>query len=351
MAQTTIETQNIGPDDVLQIYLTLSGGTTFFMNMSLDESAKDDCFSYDGINMHPKDHSAPAKATLKTENAFKYYIANTTFLEYGSNSPPGKSLRLGICAIPGSKGQVQRHTWKEKPEFLYDPKGIRNHEFTGFIRLHGDLNKGITDKNEKIHRALAFKVFGANDDKGRSVLETCYPVDESDHVRANYDYEHFPYVYVRKTDAGGGIKQFFSGDYCQENKWVGLKHIHITDGKTQSLNRLYVDTDPFDDNGKPRNNWKLKAEYVDKGSTEKDKDPHTGKMEGYDGIPCTWASQVDKIRIDGWDHVDFTLLSIREIDPNASPSVSSSRAAAAEMVTEQSEIDDTLYWNHNGDPC
>jgi len=318
------------------------------MNMSLDEPTKDDCFSYDGTNMHPK-KGDQAKAKLKAENGFKYYTANATYTEYGSKSPAGKTLRLGIYAVPGSKGQKQKHTWKEKPDFLYDPKGIRNHEFTAFIRLHGDLNKGITDEKKKIHRSLAFKICGANKDEGRSVLETCYPVDKSDSVRANYDYEHFPYVHVRKTDAGGGIKQFFDGDYCQENKWMGLKHIHITDGKTQSLNRLYVDTDPFDENGKPRNNWKLKAEYVDKGSIEKAKNPDTDKMEGYDGIPCTWASQVDKIRIDGWDEVDFTLISNREIDKNASPSVSSSGAAATEMETKQSVIDDTLYWNHNGD--
>ncbi len=40
--------------------------------------------------------------------------------------------------------------------------------------------------------------------------------------------------------------------------------------------------------------------------------------------------QVDKFRIDGWKYVSFTLLSIREIDPHAQPSIQ-------ENITKYSE--------------
>jgi hypothetical protein len=313
--------KEIGPDGVLQIYPTLmtqgTPGTTFFMNMSLDEPAEDPCFSYDGINMHPK-HEDPVKARREVKSNVTYYTANATTIKYHSKAPDGKSLRLGIYASLGSKGKKQKYTWDDEPDFLYDEKGIRNHEMTGFIRLHGELPP-VHGKD--IHKALAMKVCGGKEDAGRSVIETCYPINSEDTVRAHWDYEHFPYILVDKEDAGGPVKQFFDGDYCQDNKWIGLKHVHIvSDDKEQSTNRLYVDTDPFDSDGKPRNNWKLKAEWIDKG-TEKTGEDDNGDEVGYDGIPCTWRSQVDKIRIDGWKQVDFTLLSIREIDPHAQSSI------------------------------
>jgi hypothetical protein len=308
-------TVNVGPDGVLQIYPTLQTqgtlATTFFMDMSLDDPTEDPCFSYDGINMHPK-NGDPVTAQKEVNSGVTYYTANATTLKYHSGAPDGKSLRLGIYASLGSKGQPQKHTWDEEPDFLYDEKGIRNHEMTGFIRLHGDNGT---------HKALAMKVCGGKEDAGRSLIETCYTIDSKDKIRANWDYDHFPYLPVDEEDAGGPVKQFFDGDYCQDNKWIGLKHVHIvSDDKEQSTNRLYVDTDPFDNSGKPQNKWKLKAEWIDKG-TLKTKPDDNGDEQGYDGIPCTWRSQVDKIRIDGWKQVDFTLLSIREIDPHAQPSI------------------------------
>ena len=294
-----MSSSSVDPDSVLEVYPTVQSGTTFFMDMSLDDPTEDPCFSYDGINMHPK-QGPSAIAYKKTEDGVTYYTTTGSYITYGSNSPPGRSIRLGIYAAKGSKGQTQKHTWKEKPDFLYDEKGIRNHEMTSFIRVHGDLG---TD----IHKSLACKVCGGKEDAGRSLIETCYPVGSDDKVRANYNYEHFPYVKVL------GVKQFFSGDYLQDNKWVGIKHVHIvSDDKSQSINRLYVDTDPFDPStGKPKNGWRLKGEWIDKG------------VNAYNDIPCTWRSQVDKIRIDGWDQFDFTLMSIREIDPHATPKVTS----------------------------
>jgi hypothetical protein len=148
-----------------------------------------------------------------------------------------------------------------------------------------------------------------------------------DIVRANYNYEHFPYLPVK------GVKQFFSGDYCQDNKWVGIKHVHIVDdGKTQSTNMLFVDTDPFDTNGKPQNNWRLKGQWTDKG------------VSGYNNIPATWRSQVDKVRVDGWNEVDFTLMSIREIDPHSKPSI----IVSAEQLKEGKIIADSeITIDHN----
>ena len=305
------KTGQIDSNGVLELYPTLQGGSTFFMNMGLDDPTKDPCFSYDGMNK-----GVPTQK--KTENGVTFYNTPGSKVNYHSGSPSGRIIRLGIYAEPGSKGQAQKHTWKEKPDFIWGQKGIRNHELTGFIRMHGDLG---------VHKSLACKVCGGNLDAGRSLVETCYPISSKDTVRANVNYEHFPYVKV------SGVKQFFSGDYCQDNKWVGIKHVHIVaDDKSHATNYLYVDTDPFDSSGKPNNNWKLKAEWTDNG------------VPGYQNIPATWRSQVDKIRVDGWQNVDFTLMSIREIDPHSKPSI----IVSAEQHKEGRIIDDSeITIDHN----
>ena len=63
----------LGPDRVLEIYPTIDGGTTFYMDMSLDNPTKDPCFSYDHINMKPK-QGPQAKAERKTEKGVHFIL-------------------------------------------------------------------------------------------------------------------------------------------------------------------------------------------------------------------------------------------------------------------------------------
>jgi hypothetical protein len=299
---------NIGKDGVLQIFSSVQGGTEWFIDNSMSDPQEDPCFALDGIN-------SGVSLTKKTEGGVTYFTGKASPVNYRSGGN-GSTLRFGIYASKGSKGQKQKHVWSEKPDFIFDEKGIRNHELTAYIRGHNPLGGGK-------HVSLAAKVCGGKEDKGRSLIETCYPISSSDKVRANYNYEHSPYIHVNN------VKQYFSGDWYQDNKWIGIKHIHIvSDDKSFTTNYLYVDTDPFDSTGKPNNNWRLKGEWVDRGTS------------GYKNIVCNWSSQVDKIRADGFSQVDISLFSVREIDPHATPVLTHHAIAA----TPEPEVIDLSKW-------
>ena len=70
------------------------------------------------------------------------------------------------------------------------------------------------------------------------------------------------------------------------------------------INRLYVDDEPFEPmTGRLRNNWKLFAEFVDVEGVS------TGK---YNKL-ADWGGWQTTLRTDGVSSLDFTLISLREI--------------------------------------
>jgi len=266
-----------------------AAGSSWYMNLSNSKPTDDNSFYFDGMNSGVTTTRNIASGGIPT-----YYNTTCSNINYNSGSPSGKTLRIGVYP-GGGKNQTQLHTWKERPDFIYDSAGIRNHEWTIYVRPRSSLSSSI-------HHACAAKVCGGKQDAGRSLIETVYPISSSDKVRANYNYEHFPYVAVNN------VVQNFDGDWFRQDVWVGLKHVHkVDDAKTQSINELWVDTTPFKSDGTPSNGWKLKASWVDKGTS------------GYNNIPCTWRCQVDKFRFDGFGSIDYTWLSDREIDPKAPP--------------------------------
>jgi hypothetical protein len=112
-------------------------------------------------------------------------------------------------------------------------------------------------------------------------------------VFREYTHPNYDYVYP-------GAK--FTYNFT-EGRWLGTKVLSwVVSGGT--MNRLYLDTDPFDAQGRPRNNFRLYLEWNDR-STD------TGRYT----IPATWAGYQTAMRIDGWRNTDFTLLSAREILP------------------------------------
>ncbi len=271
---------NIGKDGVVELFPTKADGSTFYLDMSLDNPSKDSRFGFDNINKG-------ITVTKKTEAGVTFFETPGSPVSYKSGGN-GSTLRIGSYAS-GGKGNTQTHNWDEHPLFLYNEKDIVNSEITVYVRAHGDLGK---------HKSCAFKIHGAPPDATRSLFETVFPISATDSVRANWNYAHFPYDPVK------GIKQYFKA-YWEEGKWVGLKHVHVVAAdRKSSHNQLYADVDPFDASGKPNNNFKLMAEWTDNGSP------------GYKNIPNTWGAMVNKVRLDGYKLFDFTLFSDREIIPD-----------------------------------
>jgi hypothetical protein len=186
------------------------------------------------------------------------------------------------------------YDWQNNPGYLYTEKGINNGKYTIYPRPHGALGT---------HQSCAWKLGGRAEDDKRSLFEIC-AADEMTHKDpyAHWDYLHFPYVAcpVKLVSSSHGE--------MREGQWYGMKAVHlVTADKKSSMLYLYEDTDPFDSNGKPKNNWKLIATAQDRGCS------------GYNGIPCTWKSHKDLVRVDGFENVDFALMSCRSIDPNTKP--------------------------------
>lgn len=275
----------IGPDGVKMIYPTASGGSTAYINMSLSDPRQDTHFDFDSMNS-----SAPV--TRKTENGVTFYNTPGNPVTYASGSASGRTIRL--CIYPGSgKRQKQKFSYANNPGYLFDDQGIRSHEFTGYIRGHSNLG---------VHTSLAMKVNGGDDDTIRSLIETNYPTPtDPNGVYANWNYTHLAYERVPN------VKQIIKVPVQQDNTWVGIKSVHkVSADRSTSSIEYYVDLTPFDSSGKPNNSWQLAAIWEDTGSPKY-------------GMKCTWKCQADKIRVDGWQNVDFTLMSDREIDFNAPP--------------------------------
>lgn len=269
---------NIGPDGVLQLYPTVAGGTAFYLTDNPDKSKFNVSF---GTGSH-------LPYTKKTENGLTFFNTAGSPITYHSGQPPGRSVRLDCYPDGGIWNNKTKYSYKSNPGFLYTDKGLASCEMTGYFRPHGKLGT---------HQCLAFKMAGRDEDPIRSVFEICYAEDTHKDCYAHWDFMHFPYVSCPTTNYPHGK--------MTDGKWVGAKVVRLVSAdKKQCDWYLFEDIDPFDSssNGKPKNNWKLVAHAVDRGTKE------------YDNIVTTWKNHKDLIRIDGFQNVDFALISDRAID-------------------------------------
>lgn len=298
---TSATGSNIGPDGVLQLYPTVKDGTEFYMKDDPDKTKFNVSF---GTGSH-------LPYTKKTENGLTFFNTEGSPLTYHSGAPPGRSARLDVYPDGGMWNDKTQYSWENNPGYLYTPNSIKNGEFTSFIRTHGDLGT---------HQSYAHKIGGRDEDAIRSLIEMVYPTRTHADIRVNYNYAHFPYVNVTPT-----IK--FSPPELVAEKWIGVKTIRkvAADNKSSKI-EMWVDVDPFDSNGEPKNGWKLAATYIDSGTPV------------YNNVPCTWACQKDLIRVDGFSSVDFALISDREIDVNTRPSIAAQEFEMEEPVQEEQHV-------------
>lgn len=211
---------------------------------------------------------------------------------YASGAPPGKSCRFHYTP-DGGMFAVGKHSWKDKdiPQYLYSEKCYYNLEFTVIARVGKPLGT---------HQSFAFKVQSRPDkpdDSLRSTVEFCAPNDQKSDAYYNFNYDHKTYAKV------SGVKQYTTEGKVTPNQWIGYKLvIIIADDRKSSWYGLYVDTDPINkETGQPNNNWKLKAEYTNKGIPE------------YKNIPAVWGGMTNYLRVDGYEYVDLFRFSQVEI--------------------------------------
>lgn len=227
-----------------------------------------------------------------TEGKIKFVRNNGAPQSYASGAPPGKSCRFHISAGK-TMSEVGSHSWKDKPTPQYVTKTdtcFYSSEMTVIARVGKALGT---------HQSFAFKLQSRPDkpdDTLRSTIEFCMPNDQKKDPYINYNYAHAGYSKVT------GLKQYDVPGKITVGQWIGVKNVFIiADDRKSSWMGLYVNTDPIDDNGNPKNDgWKLKSEYTATGIKE------------YDNIPPVWGGDC-YLRVDGYEHVDLYRFSQVEI--------------------------------------
>jgi hypothetical protein len=281
----------IGPDGVKQIYPTKLGGTEFYLNMKdpyiggAHTSRRTVQFNISFGKGSKFSFTRHINKTHMTDGLV-YFNTIGSPISYASGGS-GKSVRLDVYPDGGKWNNKTTYYWQNNPGFLYSPHSIGSGEFTTFIRVHGDLHK---------HQAYAHKIGGRDEDEIRSLIEMVYPTASHDNIQMNYNYAQFPYVKVTPTH-----KIQKPPPICDDGRWTGLKTVHkIAADKSYSDWETWIDNTPFAATG-VANNWVLAATYHDVGTS------------AYNHIPLTWQCQKDVCRVDGFENVDFTLISDRSI--------------------------------------
>jgi len=236
------------------------------------------------------EHEIAAKAM--TDGPLRYWNTVAYDLAYASGGT-GRTSRLHIYASGGR----QAFTWKTQTGFLSSPADVRNQELTAYVRVH--------DIFDPSRAAVTLKVRGgrhteADGDLASCVMMTLGPGVKGVVTRFGKELIHPKYDYVTLSPRFPAA--------LADGRWVGLKMVSYAAASEagQVVNRLYLDTEPWGAGGQPANHWRLFSEYVDV----------EGKSTGrYYSKLVDWGGFQTTIRTDGVAELDFTLVSVREIQP------------------------------------
>ena len=279
-------TGEVDSDGVGTIYKTLTGGTTYALG-----------------SKNPNTESA---VSLDEGGTAEEHTGSTTHVHYWIytggpvNYASGGSGRTCRVTLKPSGAGPQQFNWRNGAitnGFILNNKDVKNSEFTIYMRVEGAL---------AVHTECSMKLRGgvhsSNDDGTPDPRASCTElrVPLAGHTpQAARELDHPNYDFVDLTP------KFTFG--ITENVWFGIKTISINnaDGKS-TTNQMWIDPNPFDATGKPANNWQLYTEWVDSS------DVSTGQYKQ----SATWAGWLYTCRVDGWSSINFSLPSIREIDPS-----------------------------------
>ena len=233
------------------------------------------------------------KAVAGSEGAIRFWNIPSYPFNYASGGS-GWTSRLHLHA---SGGTQQQFTWKTQSGYLYSPADVRNQEFTVFARAHRILDPA--------RAALTLKIRGgahtsSNGDLASCIMLTLHPAGVGYVTRFGKELFHPDYDYLQLTPRFDAA--------LTDGAWVGMKMVSysVAGRSDQVVNRLYLDSDPFDPaTGKPRNGWRLFSEYVDV----------EGQSTGRYSKLADWGGWQTTFRTDGIHDLDFAIISVREIVP------------------------------------
>lgn len=235
-----------------------------------------------------------ATATAAQEGGLRYWNLPATPLTYSSGGS-GYTARLHLFASGGK----QQFNWKTQHGYLSSPQDVRNQEFTVYVRVHEPL----TPLNAQVTLKIRGGHHSAKDgDAASCTMMTFAPGGVTGITRFAKELTHPLYDYVVLAPQ--------LDTRLADNTWYGLKLLSYSRPGTpmEVVNQLYIDTTPFDAQGRPANHWQLLSEYTDV----------QGKRTGrhYDTV-ANWGGWQTTLRMDGYRSLDFAYPSVREIQPPA----------------------------------
>jgi hypothetical protein len=231
------------------------------------------------------------RASAQTEGALRFHRVAAHAVEYASGGE-GQTVRLHIHASGGS----QAATWRTQRGYLSSRSDVKNQEFTVYARFHGLA--------EPKRAMFTLKIRGGehttrDGDRASCTMMTLQDPATGAATRFGKELVHPRYDYVR-------LEPRFEA-HLTEDAWAGLKLVSYAapGDPARVVNRLYLDTHPFDRAGRPANGWRLFAEYIDV----------EGANTGQYSKLVDWGGWQTTFRTDGVSVVDFAFLSVREIVP------------------------------------
>ncbi len=267
----------VGPDGVGMLFPAEPDGSSFHLGAD------------DPTDAEPRFGMEGDEATPGTEAGIEYWSTAGHRVTYASGKPAGKTVRLHFR--PG--GGQQSFTWRDgalENGYIGSPRDLLNFEATVFVRVHEDNGT---------HHSMSWKLRGGEHTKPETARSSCVGMGVpfgGVAPQAYRELDHPTYDHLALTP-------FF--DYqLEEGRWLGVKVVsYLVEGGTRNL--LFLDTDPFDASGRPRNQFRLFTEWFDR----------DGESTGHYDRAATWAGWETTFRVDGWRRVDFAYPSAREIVP------------------------------------
>jgi hypothetical protein len=198
------------------------------------------------------------------------------------------TCRLNIHGSNKSES-FKNHEELRRREWMTDPiLDIGDQETTIFYKLEGFKNMNET---------VAKKIRGGSHSSGNNAFKSAcvgllLTFNEGDDKLFEKELFHprTPKIKVNKLFNYSNIL----------DRWIGDKITSLRQPDGSVINTQYIDTDPFDLDGKPKNNWKKVFEYIDKGKDV-----------------VNWKGRYSTIRVDdnpeGQCKVTFKFFSVRSI--------------------------------------
>ena len=278
-------------DGVQMLFPSKSGGNEYYLS---------DADNINGGKFITTDQNYAVKRAEGNNLAF--WRVSGKDVHYSDQSI-GKTVRVNINAGGGLDGH-QQNTWKDNPKYIWTNKDSKNAEFTYYIRCSGKISgHGIAANHVTCSSKFRGGVHTGKNDPHASCCELVLRVGEGNaSLNYNFEYNHPDYV-----NDGDGTKKLQANNDTEVSKWFGRKTIVWTnsDGKSVTA-RDYIDLDPFDTNGKPKNNWKPLHEKVFRTISRETEDGTTYN------VPPLWGGMFTS-RVDGFQTVDYAIFSLREI--------------------------------------